>query len=62
MGTKAKRKTRWAALNKEIHSIHFANGLFWGQTSAHSRESGVEYYRRQDRLEEIRRELAALLH
>jgi hypothetical protein len=62
MGAKVIRKTRFAVLCREIHSIHRANRLFWGRTSAHSRESGVEYYRRQDRLETIRRELDGLTH
>ena len=53
---------RVAALSDEIHSIHFANVRFWGRKGAHSHKAGVEYYRRQDRLEEIRCELSVLAH
>jgi chromosome segregation ATPase len=45
----AKKKARIAALSEEIHGIHFVNSLYWS-----------EYQRRQDRLDEIRRELAQL--
>jgi hypothetical protein len=34
--------------------------LFWEQGTAHGRNAKVEYYCRQDRLEEIRSELAEL--
>ena len=43
-----------------MHSIHHANKLFWEQKRARDRKAKVEYYRRQDRLEEIRGELAEL--
>ncbi len=56
MGLEATRKARVAALYEEIHSIHHANRLFWRE-KAHGHDAGVEYYRRQDRLEEIRCEL-----
>ena len=56
----ATRKTRTAALNEEIHSIHHANKKFWDLGNAHTREDGIEYYRRQDRLEAIRCELTDL--
>jgi hypothetical protein len=49
-----------AVLSEEMDSIHYANRLFWEQ-KAHSREASVEYYRRQDRLEEIRSELTGLI-
>lgn len=60
MGPEAERKARTAVLNKEIHSIHYANRLFWQCGKAHSRKAVVEYYRRQDRLEEIRCEVGGL--
>ena len=44
------------ALNSEMDIIHFANSSYWGGTS----EARAEYQRRQDRLEEIRAELAQL--
>ena len=53
-------QARMAVLSEEIHSIHYANRLFWEQKRAHGRKAKVEYYRRQDRLEEIRSELAEL--
>ena len=59
MGSQATRKIRAAVLNEEINSIHLANRVFW-RVQVHSHEAGVEYYRRQDRLEDIRRELCGL--
>jgi hypothetical protein len=53
----ATTNARIAALHEEIPSIHFATKLFWEQ-KAHSSEARAEHYRRQDRLEEIRSELA----
>jgi hypothetical protein len=55
----ATTNARIAALHEEITSIHFVTKLFWEQ-KAHSSEARAEHYRRQDRLEEIRSELAAL--
>jgi hypothetical protein len=54
------RKARIAVLNEELESIHYANTVYWRLGKDHSREAGVEYQRRQDRLEEIRNELVAL--
>ncbi len=50
-----------AVLTEEMHSIHYANRLFWEEKRADSREASAEYYRRQDRLEEIRSELTGLI-
>jgi len=47
-------------LSQEIDSIHHANRLFWEQGTAHGRNAKVEYYCRQDRLVEIRSEMAEL--
>src|ERR1700721_1123576 len=59
MGSHARTKLRTAVLKEEINSIHLANTIFWCvQTPGH--DAGVEYYRRQDRLEEIRNELCRL--
>ena len=55
----ATRKARMAALSEEIDAIHYANELYWRQTNP-SDLAKAEYYRRQDRLEEIRSELAEL--
>jgi hypothetical protein len=42
-----------------MDAIHSANGLYWGTREA-TLEAKADYQRRQDRLEEIRRELAQL--
>ena len=52
-----RRKARIAVLLGEIDVIHRANELYWRHTK-HSAAAKAEYYRRQDRLEEIRSELA----
>jgi hypothetical protein len=49
-----------AALNEEIESIHFADALYWKRGKDCSREASAEYQRRQDRLQEVRSELALL--
>jgi len=46
-------------LQEEIDFIHYANELYWRQPNP-SEAAKAEYYRRQDRLEEIRSELAEL--
>jgi len=60
MGPEDTRQERMTVLSEEMHSIHHANRLFWEQKKARGRKAKVEYYRRQDRLEEIRGELAEL--
>jgi hypothetical protein len=55
----AEGQGRTTVLNEEIHSIHYANRLFWSEQS-HNREARIGYYFRQDRLEEIRCELGGL--
>jgi hypothetical protein len=47
-------------LEEETESIHAADTLYWKQGTIQAREERVEYQRRQVRLREIRRELAAL--
>ncbi len=59
MDPEATGKQRVAVLQEEIHMIHHANELYWRRTKP-SDADRAEYYRRQDRLEEIRRELAGL--
>lgn len=49
-----------AVLRIEIDCIHHANKLFWEQKKDHGRNAKVEYYDRQNRLEEIRSELVEL--
>ena len=58
MAPEATRK-RIAALQREIDFIHYANELYWRQASP-SDAARADYFRRQDRLEEIRSELAKL--
>jgi hypothetical protein len=53
------RKARIAVLQEEIHSIHYANALYWRQANPSDADK-TEYYRRQQRLEEIRKELEGL--
>jgi hypothetical protein len=55
-----KKATRIAALNEEMDGIHFVNSLYWERGEAVTSEARAEYQRRQDRLEEIRVELAQL--
>jgi hypothetical protein len=49
-----------AALTVEMNAIHFANSLYWKQGHSQTVAARAEYQRRQDRLEEIRTELARL--
>jgi hypothetical protein len=51
------KKARIAALHEEIELIHQANELYWRDADP-SDEAKANHYRRQDRLEEIRSELA----
>ena len=55
----AKKKAAIAALHDEMDSIHLFNQLYWKE-KAHTHESNAEYQRRLDRLEQIRKEIAAL--
>jgi hypothetical protein len=59
MEPEATKKARIAVLHEEMNSIDFANRLYW-KNKAPSREAKAEHQRRQDRLEEIRRELDEL--
>jgi hypothetical protein len=51
---------RIAALSEEMHAIYFADRRYWEQGQTVTHEERAEYQRRQDRLEEIRKELAHL--
>ena len=59
MDPKATRKARIADLKQEIAFIHYANELYWREADP-SHAARADYYHRQDRLEEIRIELAEL--
>jgi hypothetical protein len=58
----ARAKARIAALNEEIHTIYFADRRHWKRGQAATLEERAEYHRRQDRLEEIRKEHSLLLY
>jgi len=47
-------------LKEEIESIRFADGLYFKRVNDHSRHAFAELQRRQDRLQEINKELAIL--
>jgi hypothetical protein len=55
-----KRKVRFETLGKEMEAIHFADKLYCSAALPPDREAKAEHKRGQDRLEEIRRELALL--
>ena len=55
----AKKTERIAVLREEIELIHHANEQYWRQPNP-GNAARAHYYRRQERLEEIRRELAEL--
>ena len=59
MDAGATKEARIAALKEETAVIHHANELYWRQGNP-SDAAKADYYRRQDRLEEIRSELARL--
>jgi hypothetical protein len=58
-GPEATRKAGIAVLQQEIEFIHYANELYWREANS-SHAARADYYRRQDRLEEIRSGLAEL--
>lgn len=53
-------KAKIAALEEEMKLIYLADLQYWRQDPNQTREARLEYQRRQDRLKEIRRELADL--
>ena len=59
MDPEAGRKARIAVLLGELDVIHRANELYWREANP-GNGAKADYYRRQDRLEEIRSELAEL--
>ncbi len=56
----AEKKTRIAALQEEMDAIYSADRRYWNQTKGITRDARTEYQKRQERLEEIRKELARL--
>ena len=59
METDTPTKARITALSKELEAIYVADTAYWRQAD-HTREARAEYHQRQERLEEIRNELAQL--
>ena len=55
-----KRKVRFETLGKEMEAIHLADKLYCHAALPPDREAKAEHQRRQDRLEEIRSELAQI--
>ncbi len=55
------REAKIAALREELDRINRANVVFWKQGLNSSREARAEHQRRQDRLQEIMKELADLV-
>ena len=51
---------RIAALNEEMDAIHYANSLYWKQGKSQTLAAKAEYQFRNERLEQIREELAQL--
>jgi hypothetical protein len=60
MKTTSKEKARIAILSEQLHVIHFVNNLYWARGETVTLEARAEYKRRQDRVCEIRTELAKL--
>ena len=51
-------KAKITTLKREIESIRFADALLWKRGKDCSREVNAEYEHRQDRLQDLRSELA----
>jgi hypothetical protein len=54
------RKAEIVAIYEEMESIHFENKLYWDQGRDHTDDAIAVYGRRQDRLAELRKEVAQL--
>ncbi|MGA3090855.1 MAG: hypothetical protein ABSD75_19795 [Terriglobales bacterium] len=52
---------KFAALKKELDTIHSANVLYWKRGTDNSHQARAEYQRRLDRVDEIRKELEQAL-
>src|ERR1022692_2659886 len=51
--------TKLTALQDELDTIHLANKSYWDRAE-HTRQATAEYQRRQERLEQIRKEMQEL--
>jgi hypothetical protein len=59
MDEDALRQGKLAALREELEAIHVANKLYWN-CKEHSHEAGMEHQMRQERLEQLRKEMSEL--
>jgi hypothetical protein len=55
------KEAKIAALREELDCINRANVVFWEQGLSPNREARAEYRQRQDRIQEIMKELANLV-
>jgi len=53
------RQARLAALQEEMNAIHTANRQYWA-VAAQNHGADMEYQQRQERLEQIRKEMEEL--
>jgi hypothetical protein len=53
----AEMRARIDALNEEINAIYFADRRYWEEGKDATHDARIEHLRRQERLEEIRKEL-----
>jgi hypothetical protein len=52
-------RTKLVALREELEAIHFANKLYWNRKD-YSHEADMEHQGKQERLEQIRKEMDEL--
>jgi hypothetical protein len=60
MEADADKRARIDGLNKEMDAIYFADRQYWERREGITHDARIEHQRRQERLEEIREELARL--
>jgi len=60
MEPEAKTKAKIAFLNAEMDAIHHANSLYWKRGKSQTHTARAKYQFRNERLEQIREELARL--
>jgi hypothetical protein len=54
------KESRITALNKEMDAIYFADRQYWEEREGVTHDMRIEHQKRQERLEEIRKELTRL--
>jgi hypothetical protein len=55
----AVRQAKLAALSQELDAIHVANKVYWDRKE-HNRQDDMEHQLRQERLEQVRKEMSEL--